>query len=504
VIFQPRNAPYPQPIYATPRNATTGAGYGSGITCYHVTTDPVAGTASRVLCENTPFHVGGGLWCYIPTQAETDYENFAIHFAGGTLFGYGEIVQVTTSTEPMRAEVERLFGIQRWNIHGKSKILETDAGDGDYATWPWVVADTENSRLAMYYVGRVGGKLVIRRRVSLDGYDGYVWEATGTTVLESSVDGWDAGGAWCPIVWIEDGTWYMMYTSRDADLNNVSTGLATSPDGVTWTKSGLNPVIVPTLVWEDGAVELTSVIKVGSTYYGFYTNLSTVAGSLPLHARKIGLATSPDLVTWTKQAKPVFGENRASYQREPFLGYYSPHVFKAYGFYYMIVAAYGPHSDSSRFELWECKDISFAQNMRRRVRTFIVTEEHGFPNNEVDIACMLCNDIGMDAFSLAGNKFKLYFGCKHDSEWVTGLAEESDIFKATQWVPSIVDHLLDHGMYEGLTTPQLASVAAAGASGNAEISEDRTNATYESPGGNTSVSGTTDRDGNRSAAWDVT
>jgi hypothetical protein len=91
-----------------------------------------------------------------PHAGETDYENFAIHFAGGTLFGYGEIVQVTTSTEPMRAEVERLFGIQRWNIRGKAKILETDAGDGDYATWPWVVPDTENSRLVMYYVGRVG------------------------------------------------------------------------------------------------------------------------------------------------------------------------------------------------------------------------------------------------------------------------------------------------------------------------------------------------------------
>jgi beta-xylosidase len=96
---------------------------------------------------------------------------------------------------------------------------------------------------------------VIRRRVSLDGYDGYVWESTGTTVLESSVDGWDAGGVWCPIVWIEDGTWYMLYTSRDADLNNVSTGLATSPDGINWTKSPSNPVIIPTLVWEDGAVE---------------------------------------------------------------------------------------------------------------------------------------------------------------------------------------------------------------------------------------------------------
>jgi hypothetical protein len=161
------------------------------------------------------------------------------------MFGYGEIVQVTTSTEPMRAEVERLFGIQRWHIRGKAKILETDAGDGDYATWMWVVPDTANSRLVMYYTGRVAGKLLIRRRVSLDGYDGYVWESTGTTVLESSVDGWDAGGVWCPIVWIEDGTWYLLYTSRDADLNNVSTGLATSADGITWTKSGSNPVITP-------------------------------------------------------------------------------------------------------------------------------------------------------------------------------------------------------------------------------------------------------------------
>jgi hypothetical protein len=277
VIFQPRNAPYPQPIYAAPRNATTGVAFGSGITCYHVTTDPVTGATTRVAATNTPLHVGGGLWCYVPTQDETDYENFAIHFYASTAAGGGEIVQVTTSTEPMRAEVERLFGIQRWHIRGKAKILETDAGDGDYATWMWVVPDTANSRLVMYYTGRVGGKLLIRRRVSLDGYDGYVWESTGTTVLESSVDGWDAGGVWCPIVWIEDGTWYLLYTSRDADLNNVSTGLATSSDGINWTKSGSNPVITATLAWEDGSVEVTSVIKIDATYYALLYEL-VVAG----------------------------------------------------------------------------------------------------------------------------------------------------------------------------------------------------------------------------------
>jgi hypothetical protein len=97
--------------------------------------------------------------------------------------------------------------------------------------------------------------------------DGVTWSAAQATNLAAG-----AGGQWDnPSVYfglhIADyisGTFYGLYSALNGAGSLASTGLATSTDGLTWTKSGSNPVLV-------GAFCASQIVKVGSTYYAWMT-----------------------------------------------------------------------------------------------------------------------------------------------------------------------------------------------------------------------------------------
>ena len=208
MIFQERNAPYPQPIYACPVNKNDGTGFSTGITAYHVTTDPVTGESVRVEGAGELTHVGGGLNCYVPTQAETDYENYAIHFWGSAVQGYGQVVQVTTCSEPLRREVERLFGVRQWNIRNKSALITPGDDDGGMATWPWVMWDSFSEVYRCYYTA--GNGLTIRMRTSDDLIHWSGWRLVHHDLCYGS-------GPWsteCPHVVFRRGYYYLFRTEH--------------------------------------------------------------------------------------------------------------------------------------------------------------------------------------------------------------------------------------------------------------------------------------------------
>ncbi len=95
--------------------------------------------------------------------------------------------------------------------------------------------------------------------------DGITWTIYKSAAIIQNVTGWEAAaGAVMAhgFIWIESGTWYMMYDIFVNSPPQDSVGLATSPDGLTWTKSPSNPVISG-----DPQVGGPHVHKVGSTYY---------------------------------------------------------------------------------------------------------------------------------------------------------------------------------------------------------------------------------------------
>jgi predicted GH43/DUF377 family glycosyl hydrolase len=67
------------------------------------------------------------------------------------------------------------------------------------------------------------------------------WEADGSltpisgSILEGGAD-YDQDGVSSPVVWDQDGTWYMAYGARQGSLTSIA--LATSADGFTWERVG--------------------------------------------------------------------------------------------------------------------------------------------------------------------------------------------------------------------------------------------------------------------------
>ena len=96
-----------------------------------------------------------------------------------------------------------------------------------------------------------------------------------------------------------DGTKYhMYYDGTSAVLEQASIGHATSDDGISWEKDlANNPVLVhgPAGDWDDEFVGIASVLFDGSLFHMWFTG---GIGSASLY--RIGYATSPDGVTWTK------------------------------------------------------------------------------------------------------------------------------------------------------------------------------------------------------------
>ena len=101
----------------------------------------------------------------------------------------------------------------------------------------------------------------------------YIYLATSATVggtytnpslvlsPSATLTDWDGKFVMHPTVVKDGGTYYMWYSAHNSvDAQRI--GLATSPDGINWTKSPANPVI--------GSVGEPSVIKVGDTWHMYY------------------------------------------------------------------------------------------------------------------------------------------------------------------------------------------------------------------------------------------
>ena len=137
-------------------------------------------------------------------------------------------------------------------------------------------------------------------RATAPGPDG-PWAIDPEPVLEPGAEGeWDAGGlAWPSVVRTDDG-WAMYYAGADRPRTpSQAIGLATSTDGVTWTKHD-TPVLLPAAAWEGAGMDRPRVQRTDVGWVMLYTGRT-------LNDR--GLAWSDDGVAWTTDpANPVITE----------------------------------------------------------------------------------------------------------------------------------------------------------------------------------------------------
>jgi predicted GH43/DUF377 family glycosyl hydrolase len=118
---------------------------------------------------------------------------------------------------------------------------------------------------------------------------------SGNPILTPTLGRWDAGSVSTPRVLYDGRVFRMWYEGGNATTTGI--GYANSTDGIIWRKYSA-PILLPGPVgaWDSSAVALGSVIWNGTFFLMWYSGSSPVA--FPNGA--FGLATSPDGITWTK------------------------------------------------------------------------------------------------------------------------------------------------------------------------------------------------------------
>lgn len=132
---------------------------------------------------------------------------------------------------------------------------------------------------------------------------------------------WESLAVCNPGVWYEDGTFYMLYRGAGHDEAHViNLGLATSKDGINFTRYENNPVLTPTVDGPDaGCVEDPRIVKFDDLFYVTYAYrpfppgqywlqkgydhgwpLTIAPQGLVYNTTNTGLAISKDLKTFKK------------------------------------------------------------------------------------------------------------------------------------------------------------------------------------------------------------
>lgn len=128
--------------------------------------------------------------------------------------------------------------------------------------------------------------------------DGLEWQEQGDLVI------WDTGGEsipapyGTPVVWIEDGTWYLFYERNDNGI-----WLATSDDKISWKNVIDTPVIEKgPETYDEGAVAANQVVRYKDKYYLYYHGSSSPDWADPdseaLWTSSVAMST--DLLHWEK------------------------------------------------------------------------------------------------------------------------------------------------------------------------------------------------------------
>ena len=234
--------------------------------------------------------------------------------------------------------------------------------------------------------------------------DGLNWTPT-TLALEKSAAAWDNGSVGVPLVWKEGATWYMIFMGRDSTPTVYKAGLATSANGITWTKEATNPILEGTAeAWDAGNVEIWGIMKVGATYYGYYDSERQPQG------REIGLATSINLIDWTKdENNPIFTTGR-----------FCSSPFKYGGYYYLLVSHYTDGSDYGEIEMYRDLSPTFYEADRELVKVIKSCAATGWDSVDQDTPHVLTDDINRDSFVFENGQIWIYYS-GYETAWKEGL-----------------------------------------------------------------------------------
>lgn len=241
-----------------------------------------------------------------------------------------------TSGENNEITGEALMGIyigipEVWVKHPGAPLVT-----GSMAFDPSVIKDGATYKMWYTHVDNAGVWTIYYA----DSTDGITW-SNNTQVLAASgtADAYDEVRVAAPSVINDGGTYKMWFMGRDASAV-WAIGYATSPDGLNWTNAGQVLDVGGAGAWDSQMVRDPAVILDGGTYKMWY------AGTASWPAFKIGYATSPDGITWTKDlSNPVFTGTTDGWDG---FQVYAPSVVKDGGIYQMYFSG----TDNNMSQVW--------------------------------------------------------------------------------------------------------------------------------------------------------
>lgn len=342
-------------------------------------------------------------WVEIPSISASSNKTIYMYYGNSTASSISSGDNTFLFFDDFSSELD--VATTGWDDHAESPVFEHALGS--------VVKDGDTYYL---YYDTVYGGTSISMATSTDGIN--FTDATGhNPILNAGGAGeWDDHHIGLPYVWKEDDTFYMAYRGDDGAEQPRKGGLAYSSDGYSWTKIANNPYLVDDSAWVNGGVEAWGVIKIGDTYYQYYSAF----GSL---TRRIGVMTttaSPtnwSTDTFTQDANnPIFGDY-----------YRCMDVFK-YGSYYYAIPTYRPDSGASaQFRLFRDTSPTFYADSREFLGTVKTTGSSGTWNSYfIDMTHIITDNINRDSFP--NNELWVYYsGEETDPIFQQGLIVKTDI-----------------------------------------------------------------------------
>lgn len=180
-----------------------------------------------------------------------------------------------------------------WFLNARNPVLRPTSGAFDQSGVIYPCVVKDPQGYKMYYSGN-WGRLEIGVATSSDGVN---WTKYQSTPI---IQGGNSG-SWNytlrdPSVLYENGTYKMWFEGRNGYPSSI--GYATSLDGFDWTVHNGNPILGPGTPggFEEMGVGEPAVIKVDSLYHMIYTGYTNQL------VGRLGYAFSYDGITWTKYA----------------------------------------------------------------------------------------------------------------------------------------------------------------------------------------------------------
>ncbi len=183
-------------------------------------------------------------------------------------------------------------------------ILPSDLGDYSYAlVAAYFIDEGEHHAYLVVFPDQPGGQ----RTAHISSADGSEWVASvDDPFRDIGIEFSPPGPIPTSIFQLPDGSWAMYLWGIRApltDLSELFLARSTSPDGP-WVSDG-EPImeVGPRGSWDDRAIDFPSVVPDDDGYAMLYSGVPWS----DLNSSRIGLATSPDGIAWTKEAEPVVG-----------------------------------------------------------------------------------------------------------------------------------------------------------------------------------------------------